>query len=74
MRCWPDGRHYPNYDGPPNELRVFALVCDRCKKLTNLENIVDDDGYKRIYHSFLALGRVPPRKQDIELDWERLGE
>lgn len=70
MRCWPDTRYFPDFDGEPSELRVFALVCDRCKELTKIDNVVDEDGYRRIYHSFLALGKVPPRMEDIVLDWE----
>lgn len=72
MNCWPDGRFYPNYDGPPNQLKVFAVVCEQCKTVMTLADIVDDFGYSRIRHSFMALGRVPPRRQDIDLDWELL--
>lgn len=73
--CKGDARWYPVLllfaaPGTSPARSIFGVPhCDVCRHISNLENMVTDQGWKVISAIFAKLNKEVPRRELVELEW-----
>lgn len=62
---------YPR--SPPHQAGLGLLVCEGCKDLTRLGEVLTEKLWKEIFDRILDRGKVPPKREDTRLRFYELG-